>query len=45
MYEDRLTRAIYVTPASGKHWSNGTDFRTMIGMKKENNYERLADYL
>ena len=45
MYEDRLTRAIYVTPASGKHWSNGTDFRTMLGMKKENNYERLADYL
>ena len=38
MYEDRLTRAIYVAPAKGEQWSNGTDFRTMHTMKQEGNY-------
>lgn len=45
MYEDRLTRAIFISTAKGKHWSNGTDFRTMLHMKKEGNYERLSEYL
>lgn len=44
-YEDRLTRAIYVAPAEGQQWCNGTDFRTLLGMKNEQNYERVADYL
>ena len=44
-YEDRMTRAIYVSSTQGKHWSNGTDFRTMLHMKKEGNYEGLRDYL
>ena len=45
LYEDRLTKAIYVTADQGKHWSNGTDFRTMLAMKKEGNYQRVAEYL
>lgn len=45
MYEDRVTKAIYVSPAEGKHWSNGTDFRTMLAMKKEGSHDRLAQYL
>ena len=38
MYEDRLTKAIYITSHNGKHWSNGTDFRTMLAMKKEGSH-------
>ncbi len=45
LYEDRLTRAIYVQPCQGKQWSNGTDFRTMLAMKKEDNYDAVGDYL
>ena len=45
MYEDRLTRAMIMLPENGKHWSNGTDFRTILHMKKEGSYERLAEYL
>jgi len=44
-YEDRLTRAIYVGPEKDEHWCNGTDFRTILHMKKEANYGSLADYL
>ena len=44
-YEDRLTKAIMVQPDQGKQWSNGTDFRTMLGMKKEENYDALGNYL
>ena len=38
MYEDRLTRATIMMPEKGKHWSNGTDFRTILHMKKEGSY-------
>ena len=45
MYEDRLIKAIYVSPAHDKQWSNGTDFRTILAMKKEGSHQRLAEYL
>ena len=45
LYEDRQAKAIYVSTAKGQHWSNGTDFRTMLSMKNEDNYQRLGDYL
>lgn len=45
LYEDKLTNSIYVSPAQGKHWSNGTDFRTMLAMKKEGSFGKVADYL
>ena len=44
-YEDRLTKAIYVSSKEGKQWSNGTDFRTMLHMKKEGSYESLRNYI
>ena len=38
MFEDRQTRAMIMIPENGKHWSNGTDFRTILHMKKEGSY-------
>ena len=40
-----MTKAIFMTTEHGRHWCNGTDFRTMLAMKKEGSYQRLADYL
>ena len=44
-YSDRLIKAMYVSPKEGKHWSNGTDFRTMLHMKNEGSYDSIRDYL
>jgi len=28
-----------------EHWSNGTDFRTIVHMKKEDDYGRIQAYI
>lgn len=42
---DYQCHAIYVGTEKGEHWSNGTDFRTIVHLKKEDNYERITEYM
>ena len=42
---DDLVRVIYMSPEKGEHFSNGTDFRTILYHKKNNDYPLIADYL
>jgi len=42
---DHTVKLIYLTTAEGKHFSNGTDFRTMLHMKTEGKDEKLASYV
>ena len=35
---DDNARVIYMTGQKGEHFSNGTDFRTIMHYKKEDNY-------
>lgn len=37
--------AIYLGTEKGQHWCNGTDFRTLAHMKKEDNYARIQEYM
>lgn len=45
MNVDHVCNVIYMTPKKDQHFSIGTDFRTIAHMKKEDNYERIAEYL
>ena len=40
-----LCQAIYLGTDKVEHWSNGTDFRTIIHMKKEDDYGRIQAYI
>lgn len=42
---DHSVKLIYLTTAEGKHFSNGSDFRTMLHMKTEGKDEKLANYI
>jgi enoyl-CoA hydratase/carnithine racemase len=45
MYLDHSIALIYLAPAEGQHFSNGTDFRTMLHYKSEGKDEKLASYV
>ena len=44
-YVDSQNKMIYVTTANGEHWSNGTDFRTMMHWVKEGQLGKVTEYL
>lgn len=45
MYLDHTVKLIYLTTPEGQHFSNGTDFRTMLHYKAEGKDEKIANYL
>ena len=45
MYQENHAKVIYLASENHKVWSNGTDFRTVRHMKKEDNYEAIQKYL
>jgi enoyl-CoA hydratase/carnithine racemase len=42
---DQVVKVIYMTGGRGEHFSNGTDFRTLLHYKKEGQEEKIAAYL
>lgn len=42
---DDAIRLIYMTTEKGEHFCNGTDFRSILHYKKENNYDKITEYL
>jgi len=42
---DHSVKLIYLTTPEGQHFSNGTDFRTMLHYKAEGKDEKVAEYL
>lgn len=42
---DDLVKIIYMTGGKGEHFSNGTDFRTLLHYNKEKNEAKIASYL
>lgn len=43
---DEIVKVIYMTGGKGEHFSNGTDFRTLLHYKKDGNNEaKIASYL
>jgi len=42
---DHTVKLIYLTTAEGKHFSNGTDFRTLLHLQKDGKDEKLASYI
>lgn len=42
---DDVVKVIYMTGGKGEHFSNGTDFRTLLHYKKEGQMEKVASYL
>ena len=45
MDNDHIATTIYLGSAEQEHFSNGTDFRTIAHMKKEDNFGRIQEYL
>lgn len=45
MNGDSFRHAIYLTTDKHEHWSNGTDFRTIAHMKKEDQFGRIQEYM
>jgi len=45
MYLDHSVKLIYLTTPEGKHFSNGTDFKTLLHYKAEGKEEKAANYL
>lgn len=43
--QEEVVKVIYVTGAKGEHFSNGTDFRTLLHYKKEGQEEKYTQYL
>ena len=41
MDNDHIATTIYLGSAEQEHFSNGTDFRTIVHMKKEDNFGRI----
>jgi len=44
MYVDPLVSVIYLGTHKGEHFCNGTDFRSINHMKKEENFDKIAQY-
>lgn len=45
MNQDHTAKVIYIHPMQGKQWCNGTDFKTIAHMKKEDAYGRIQKYM
>lgn len=45
MYIDHSISVIYLTSATGEHFSNGTDFRTLLHYFNEGKEAELAKYI
>lgn len=45
MYLDHSVAVIYLTTPNGEHFSNGTDFRTMLHFQTAGQDEKLANYI
>jgi enoyl-CoA hydratase/carnithine racemase len=45
MYLDHGVKLIYLTTGEGQHFSNGTDFRTMMHYKANNETDKLTEYM
>jgi enoyl-CoA hydratase/carnithine racemase len=43
--EDEVVKIIYMTGGKGEHFSNGTDFRTLLHYKTNNAPAKVASYL
>lgn len=41
MDHDHIATAIYLGSSESDHFSNGTDFRAIAHMKKEDNYAKI----
>jgi enoyl-CoA hydratase/carnithine racemase len=42
---DHSVKLIYLTTTEGQHFSNGTDFRTMMHLQAQGKDEKLASYV
>ena len=42
---DEIVKLIYMSGAQGEHFSNGTDFRTIMHYKKQSDMPKIAQYL
>ena len=45
MNNDYQCHALYIGTEKGEHWSNGTDFRTLLHLKREDNNARITEYM
>jgi enoyl-CoA hydratase len=45
MNQDRQARVIYLSSRKHEQWSNGTDFKHMRHMSKEENFDQVAAYI
>jgi enoyl-CoA hydratase/carnithine racemase len=45
MYHDHNVELIYLTTPKGQHFSNGTDFRTLLHYQANNETDKLVEYL
>lgn len=44
-YNNHHAHVIYWTSAKNQHWCNGTDFKTIAHMKKEDAHGRIQKYM
>jgi enoyl-CoA hydratase/carnithine racemase len=42
---DHSVKLIYLAPAEGKHFSNGTDFRTIMHYQANGESDKITEYL
>ena len=42
---DNIVTTIYLGTEKHEHFSNGTDFRTIAHMKKEDSHDRIKEYI
>ena len=45
MYMNHGCKLIYLTTDKGQHFSNGTDFRTIMHYKAHNETDKITDYM
>ena len=45
MYLDHSIALVYLTTSNGQHFSNGTDFRTMLHYQTTGKEEKIANYI
>ena len=42
---DQQARVIYLASQKHEVWSHGTDFKTIRHMRREENFERISEYM
>ena len=45
MDNDHIVNVIYLASHKHEHFCNGTDFRSLVHMKKEDNFEAMRAYM